>query len=60
MNGKIRKFQEKDAPMLAEIFGEAFTDEVAGGMQPMKAERIVELSERESAKTFVFESDKFT
>jgi len=52
---EIRDFYEKDAPTLAEIFCEAFGDEVSRGMQQITAEQFVEFSKRPGVKIFVSE-----
>jgi len=52
---KIRNFNEKDAPALAEIFDEAFSEELAKGMPPVNAGRFLELSKSLGVKIFVAE-----
>jgi RimJ/RimL family protein N-acetyltransferase len=56
---EIRAFQEKDAFMLAEVFYEAFGDEVSWGMQQITAEQFVEFSKRPGVKIFVSENEEF-
>jgi len=56
---EIRAFQEKDAFMLAEVFYEAFGDEVSRGMQQITAEQFVEFSKRPGVKIFVSENEEF-
>jgi len=56
---EIRAFQEKDAFMLAEVFYEAFGDEVSRGMQQITAEQFVEFSKRSGVKIFVSENEEF-
>jgi len=53
---KIREFREKDAVVLAQIFTEAFADEIARGMPPLPPERFIEFSKRPEVKIFVVEN----
>jgi RimJ/RimL family protein N-acetyltransferase len=55
---KIREFNVKDAPRLAEIFSEAFSDEVSRGMPQMTAEQFAEFSKRVAVKILVCENDE--
>jgi len=55
---KIREFHEKDASRLAEIFCEAFSDEVSRGMQQVTAGQFVELSKKPGVKIFISESEE--
>jgi len=53
---KIRHFHNKDASTLAQIFSEAFSDEVSHGMQQITAKQFIELSKKLGVKIFVTES----
>jgi len=53
---KIREFRGKDAVILAQIFSEAFADEIARGMPTLPPERFIDLSKRTEAKIFVAEN----
>jgi len=53
---KIREFREKDAVILAQIFAEAFADEIARGMSTLPPERFIDLSKRPEVKIFVVEN----
>lgn len=55
---KIREFHDKDATILAQIFAEAFPDEIAQGMPELPAEKFIGLSKRAEAKIFVAEDRK--
>ncbi|MHA1712140.1 MAG: GNAT family N-acetyltransferase [Candidatus Freyarchaeota archaeon] len=53
----VQEFQEQDAEVLAEIFMEAFRDEVARGMEVITAENFIAHSKRKDVKIFVAEWD---
>lgn len=53
---KIREFRRKDSERLAQIFTEAFADEIARGMQRLPPERFIDLSKRSEVKIFVAEN----
>jgi len=55
---KIRQFRREDAAILAQIFTEAFADEIARGMPPLLPERFIDLSKRPEVKIFVVENGK--
>jgi len=55
---KIRKFTENDAPMLVEIFREAFADELSRGMPLLTSEQFTESSKRPGVKIYVSEGDE--
>jgi len=53
---KVREFRGKDAVILAQIFSEAFADEIARGMPTLPPERFIDLSKRAEVKIFVAEN----
>ena len=53
---KIKEFRGKDAVILAQIFSEAFADEMARGMPTLPPERFIDLSKRSEVKIFVAEN----
>jgi ribosomal protein S18 acetylase RimI-like enzyme len=53
---KIKEFHEKDAKAVAQIFTEAFNDEITRGMPLLTPERFVDLAKRPGAKVFVAEN----
>ena len=53
---KIKEFRGKDAVILAQIFSEAFADEIARGMPTLPPERFIDLSKRSEVKIFVAEN----
>lgn len=55
---KIREFHEKDASTLAEIFCEAFSDEISRGMQQVTIEQFVAFSRKPSVKIFISENEE--
>lgn len=55
---KIREFHDKDAIILAQIFTEAFPDEIARGMQELPPEKFIDFSKRSDVNIFVAENGK--
>ncbi len=53
---KIREFREKDAVRLAQIFTEAFADEIARGMPTLPPERFIDLSKQSEIEILVVEN----
>ncbi len=53
---KIREFREKDAVRLAQIFAEAFADEIARGMPTLPPERFIDLSKQSEIEILVVEN----